>query len=79
MSRPARDDEHARTEWHKQNLEAMGGTKEDVIRHCAEALAQRDKRIVDLERQLQSSRTDASRKHGCSFCGRLTCQGNCIK
>jgi hypothetical protein len=78
VDRPTRDDEHSRIQWW-ENILLSNNTKEDVARSAARALAMRDKRIADLERQLSSAHREADMKHGCSFCGSLTCRGGCIK
>lgn len=79
MDRPTRDDEAARVEWWKRQLLDGSPTREGVAHEAASALALRDKRIADLERMLTSAQQEADRKPGCSFCGSLTCRGNCWK
>lgn len=84
------DDEHARIQFWRESLDKHNPTKQDVVRAAASALALRDKRIADLQRQLQNQSTRLARhptasswpepdKPGCGFCGRLTCRGTCVK
>jgi hypothetical protein len=52
MTRPPRDDELARFHFW---CESLSRSREDVVRNAASALALRDARIVQLERQLQEA------------------------